>query len=34
MYFLWNLPKYPQEKLKNLVMAGLATRKVEAEPGH
>jgi len=23
----------PQEKLKILVMAGLATRKVEAEPG-
>jgi len=27
------LPKNPQEKLKILVMAGLATRKVGAEPG-
>ena len=33
MCFLRNLPKYPQEKLKFLVMAGLATRKVGAEPG-
>jgi len=27
------LPKNPQEKLKILIMAGLATRKVVAEPG-
>ena len=34
---MWNLPKNPQEnpqkKLKVLVMAGLATKKVGAEPG-
>jgi len=34
MYFLRNFPKNPQEKLKILVMAGLATRKVGAELGH
>ncbi|AES72440.1 hypothetical protein MTR_3g090790 [Medicago truncatula] len=37
MCFLRNLDKNaqvnPQEKLKVLVMAGLATRKVGAEPG-
>jgi len=33
MCFLRNFPKNPQEKLKNLEMAGLATRKVGAEPG-
>jgi len=36
MRFMRNLPKNPQvnpqEKLKILVMAGLATRKVGAEP--
>jgi len=34
MCFLRNLPKNPQEKLKILVMARLATKKVGAEPGH
>jgi len=38
MCFLQNLPKSlqvnPQEKLKILVMAGLATKKVGAEPRH
>jgi len=37
MCFLQNLPKTPQvnpqEKLKILVIVGLATRKVGAEPG-
>jgi len=30
---MWNLPKNPQEKLKILVMAELATRKVGAGSG-
>jgi len=34
MCFLQNLHKNPQEKLKVLVMAGLATKEVGAEPGH
>jgi len=33
MCFLRNLHKNPQEKLKVLVMAGLATKKVGAKPG-
>ena len=33
MCFLRNLHKNPQEKLKVLVMAGIATKKVGAEPG-
>jgi len=33
MCFLRNLHKNPQEKLKVLVITGLATKKVGAEPG-
>jgi len=33
MCFLRNLHKNPQEKLKVLVMAEFATKKVGAEPG-
>jgi len=32
MYFLQNLPKNPQEKLKILIMTELATKKIRTEP--